>query len=1228
MKGFYTALCGLMLTQIVIAQNCPPRPSAAPKLLNNDICIGQPITVLNLSNPNGNEVYYIWDWGDGSKTDTTYDLSSPVHIYERPMNDACRQPYNGFAYKIKLTAQNRSQVCLNHSTVTDAYAYFAATADFEAADACIDKPEIFFYNKSCPLNTPNTTVKWDFGDGTTSTEVSPTHRFPRTGAFDVTLTVTSLCGVSTKKLTVRVHTTPTIDIDIPNITADKTVCAPYELTVNNRSEGVVSGLWKISPATGWRFMNGTNIYSKSPVILFESNGEYTLRYEGNSPCGMRPWENAQKIIVKSKPIVALDSVSSTCTPFTLQPKGIIETDGGLPLTYQWTLANVTLDNPTNLSPGTVRINKQGTYPMTFKASNICGASEATRYLVLTDKIKITFPDLKENVCGAASPVQLKASPEGGKWRGNGVTPEGIFTPSVAGFGEHTLNYAVDLGGCGDSSKAIVTVVASLHDTMPISSLCQTNNSNSAVRLKSSDPSQRISFPEGGRWTGTGITDAAKGVFDPSVSGTGTFTLTYTYNDIFNGCTNTVTQNLTVNPTPKALIEPIPTSCANDMRQFKHSATGATKFKWLFGDGDTSTLENPRHMFKNAGDYYAKLVTTNDKGCQDTATLKLNVIAPLKADFTQNVVDGCAPLAVKFNNLNTCCTDVKYKWDFGNGKTSETINPNGEIVFDNFGTQDTQYVVKLTVAMDGCTAASTTTTITVANEPEANFGVNVSSGCSPLKVQLANVSGGSPRKFRWDFGNGRTSTEQNPDIQSFTGVGTTPKEYMIQLVVSNACAEDTAYQKVVVKPSDVKAFFGLDKMEGCAPLTVNVSGAVTSTASVQYVLGDGTVSNQKSLTHTFNTPGTYKIKQMVSGLCGQDSLERIVYAWDTPSAKFTAAQSDGCKDRTVKFTQANTQKVDVQWDMGDGTLLKVYNPQHNYGRKGDFMVKLDIQDMTHGCKNQDSLLVQVRSPISFEIDSVRHSACYDVNTGAIVIERHNVLNATGTLEFSLNDSTFTKDISLTGVFSNLEGRRWHTVWVRDKQGCMDTASVYINGFPPLAIDAGRDREIELGDSTHTAVITNAYKLLNIEWTNGATVSCDTCADVWLKPTESTTYRVRATAPEGCSAETFVTVHVVSNHRVFVPNAFSPNMDGSNDYFYPYVSRHVKTIKKFQVFTRWGEMVYEKRNFMTHNTSNNATEGWDGQFRGDGAQAAVYVWLMEVELLNGNVELYKGDVTLIR
>ena len=126
-------------------------------------------------------------------------------------------------------------------------------------------------------------------------------------------------------------------------------------------------------------------------------------------------------------------------------------------------------------------------------------------------------------------------------------------------------------------------------------------------------------------------------------------------------------------------------------------------------------------------------------------------------------------------------------------------------------------------------------------------------------------------------------------------------------------------------------------------------------------------------------------------------------------------------------------------MGDSTILNATNPLHDYGQKGTYLVKLSLHDMVHGCDNKDSMLVEVRSPLNFSFDSIRHSGCYGINTGAMVVRKEDVKNATGIIEFSLNDSTFTKDINLSGVFSSLEGRRWHTIWVRDKAGCIDSAS---------------------------------------------------------------------------------------------------------------------------------------------------------------------------------------------
>ena len=338
-------------------------------------------------------------------------------------------------------------------------------------------------------------------------------------------------------------------------------------------------------------------------------------------------------------------------------------------------------------------------------------------------------------------------------------------------------------------------------------------------------------------------------------------------------------------------------------------------------------------------------------------------------------------------------------------------------------------------------------------------------------------------------------------------------YKISLISTNFCGNDTVIRSVTVTPPSVKAFFGIDKVEGCSPLTVNLSGAATPGATATYNLSDGTISNDKNIVHTFTIPGTYKIRQQVSGSCGQDSMDRVVNVWATPSVKFTSSQFNICKDRRVQFRQQTSPNVGVTWNLGEGTITGTHDPLYDYKRSGNFMVKLFVNDLSHGCKNADSTLIEVRSPLKFGFDSIRHSSCFGINTGAIVIRRGDVTGGLPTYEFALNDSTF-KDISLSGIFSNLEGRKRNTIWVRDRAGCVDSASTYIKGFPSLMLDAGRDREIDLGDSTHTFVTTNAYKLLNLKWTPSVSVSCDTCQEVYLQPLETTTYTVKATGPEGC------------------------------------------------------------------------------------------------------------------
>ena len=91
-----------------------------------------------------------------------------------------------------------------------------------------------------------------------------------------------------------------------------------------------------------------------------------------------------------------------------------------------------------------------------------------------------------------------------------------------------------------------------------------------------------------------------------------------------------------------------------------------------------------------------------------------------------------------------------------------------------------------------------------------------------------------------------------------------------------------------------------------------------------------------------------------------------------------------------------------------------------------------------------------------------------------------------------------------------------------------------------------------------------------------------------------------------------------------NVFSPNNDGNNDIFMVNGSQVVKIIKRFQVFDRWGERVSDYQNFQP----DNPAFGWDGKFNGKDVQSGVYPYFVEVEYLDGAVELIEGSITLMR
>jgi gliding motility-associated-like protein len=170
-----------------------------------------------------------------------------------------------------------------------------------------------------------------------------------------------------------------------------------------------------------------------------------------------------------------------------------------------------------------------------------------------------------------------------------------------------------------------------------------------------------------------------------------------------------------------------------------------------------------------------------------------------------------------------------------------------------------------------------------------------------------------------------------------------------------------------------------------------------------------------------------------------------------------------------------------------------------------------------------------------------------------------------------------------------------------------------------------QSVEFGSSIRlNPTITNSGSLTVIAWSPQEGLSCTDCLSPLASPAQSTRYQLFVEDSNGCSYQATVFVAVDQNLRVYIPNVFSPNGDGSNDIFYPNIYGPVERVETFRIFDRWGEQVFRQEDFQP----NDPAFGWDGTFNGQLLNSAVFVYYLVVELENGGQEVIKGDVTLLR
>ncbi|MFZ4399073.1 MAG: PKD domain-containing protein [Bacteroidales bacterium] len=997
-------------------------------LLNVDFSVNQ-VCLGNISNffdnsisPGGAIVSWLWKFGDGY----TSNLQNPNHQYIT---------FGNYTVWLIVIDINGNKDSISHVAKVNPN----PTALFYSDTVCSGETSHFVngsFSNASVINSWN----WDFGDGSnTSSLQNPLYKYTSVLSstdYSVRLIVTDSLGCKDTVINnIRIY--PPVYAEF--ITDTVCVNSPIHLTdISNSEAGIITN-WN------WNFGNGVGVSSlQNPLytytnIINDTTFQISLEVTDYIGCKDTIYHH---LIVHPQPVVFFSS-DTTCFGLNTHFSDLSYSNGGPLSIWNWNFGGIATSNLQN--PSYMFLNA-GIFNTTLTINDINGCSNSIVIPIVIDSIpEVNFVSHGNCASGLIhftdNSIQHGSNNTLWNWNFGDSYSSTMQNPIHYYSTTDTFNVSLTItnsNGCIASETKIVYVNPSMSYDFNFDTVCVgllTNFYDNFLIQNTQITTWLWDFGDGFLST----IHNTQHLFSSS----GTYNVSLTVVDT-NGCIETIHHNTIVNA------KPIPdftstNKCLGDSTKFintSYSAIAVISYYWDFGDGITSSLKNPIHLYNSSGTFSVKLIIFNSNGCCDSISKNISVSSKPSADFSVGSICSGFPVIISDSSLNVVSSINTWLWNFGDGDSLFIPSPSFYLpTISHAYNYPGSYIIKLTVGNSVC-IDTISKTIEVYSIPVAGFTVPNNCLGDTSKFTDFSVASIYPiNSWVWNFGDGLFSNLQNPRHKyNYSGI------YQVTLTITDAHGCSNSIQKTI-------RIFSLPIAEftsNIAPFpssTQFINSSIANSAAIinwNWDFGDGIgFNNLQNPIYNYLNIDTFYTQLIVTDTNGcKDTISHSVIVC-SPFIQANFSFNNACENSYTFFSDSsfisNGNGIQTwSWDFGDASTSILKNPKHQYVNPGIYNVQLIITGI-FGVTDTIFKTVTVYPKPHADFDN--SGVCLGVNktfTNLSTIQLGNIIN----WNWDFGNGAYSNTLNHITVYNNF-GYYNVKLIVNSDMGCSDSIIKLIN-----------------------------------------------------------------------------------------------------------------------------------------------------------------------------------------